>query len=249
MIKQKDLIIKRFKRNLKHYESEAIVQKEMALNLIKSLIALKGKNFSKVLEIGCGVGILTKEILKSISFKELYVNDIVTECSHYIKKISPDIIFIGGDIEDINISGNYNLVISNATFQWLNYPEEIFKKIYPSLEEKGILCFSTFGSKNFIEFQKLSYPSLKYYENKEIKEMAFPYFKLMCSKEELKEIYFPSVWDILNHIKRTGVNGIVNFRWTSSSIFNFINEYEKKFRTKDGITLTYNPIYYYFERI
>lgn len=249
MIKQKDLIIKRFKRNLKFYENEAITQKEMAFNLIKSLIEIKGKSFGKILEIGCGVGVLTKEIVKNLSFKEFFANDIVLECNQYIKKISDKIIFIGGDIEEITIPSGLDLIISNATFQWLNYPEEFFKRIYPSLKEKGILCFSTFGRKNFLELQTLSCPSLEYYDNEEIRRMSYPYFRLKYFEEETKRLYFSSVMDVLNHIKRTGVNGIVNFRWNTSSLDRFKKEYEKNFRTKKGITLTYNPVYYYFERL
>ena len=52
----KFLVKERFRKCLKTYDDNAIVQKIMAQNLVSEL---EQKKYNKVLEIGCGTGILT----------------------------------------------------------------------------------------------------------------------------------------------------------------------------------------------
>ena len=91
----KELIKNRFKKSLKTYDENAFVQKTVAEKLVNLLPC---KDFSNILEIGCGSGILTKIINEKYN-PELYViNDIVAECEKYIKKtpIMNYIIFFRG---------------------------------------------------------------------------------------------------------------------------------------------------------
>ena len=63
----KDLIKKRFSKNLKTYNENAKVQKRMAEKLIQ---LCKKNNYKKILEIGCGTGFLTECICAKLKFEE-----------------------------------------------------------------------------------------------------------------------------------------------------------------------------------
>ncbi len=247
-LKEKKLIIERFKKNLKNYNIEAIVQKNMASEMIENLIKLKGNEYNKILEFGCGTGFLTKQIVENILYSEFYVNDIVEECKKYIDSLNKAIIFLSGDIEIINIPSYFDLIISNAVFQWLKYPENFFKKIFLSLNKNGIFCFSTFGKDNFLELKNLNLPYLEYRSSEKINEIASKYFNLLSFYEQKVYLYFASPIDVLKHIKKTGTNGITTFKFTKATLDKFIIEYLTLFNTEKGVSLTYNPMFFYFQR-
>jgi len=241
----KELIIERFKKSLKTYDEEAHVQRIMAKRIIELLIEHKGKEFKNIFEIGCGTGLLTREIEKNLSFKQLFINDIVKESYEYVKNIGREIEFLPGDIEEIEFPKDLDLIISNATFQWVIDIQSILKKSYNALNKKGILCFSTFGKKNFIEFKQLSLPSLRY--NTYIKDNQ--YFKVIHFEESVETIHFKNFIDILKHIKKTGVNAVSKTVLTPYSFERIKEIYTKNYMTSIGLSLTYNPIFYILEKI
>ena len=58
----KKLLKTRFKKSLLTYSDNAIIQNQMAKELLIKLNELKGNKFNKILEIGCGTGVLTKKM-------------------------------------------------------------------------------------------------------------------------------------------------------------------------------------------
>ena len=114
----KDLIQKRFAKNLDTYNDNAKIQKKMAERLLSFL---DRKDFNDILEIGCGTGFLTQLVNEKFSFKTYTANDIVESCEKYVKEINPKINFIPADIEKAveNSDKKYDLIISNAVFQWV----------------------------------------------------------------------------------------------------------------------------------
>src|SRR5699024_6600374 len=59
--------------------------------------------------------------------------------------------FICGDIEQLNLDQTFDLIISNATFQWFNHLEETLQKLCYALKVTGSLTLSTFGERTFHE--------------------------------------------------------------------------------------------------
>ena len=114
----KDLIQKRFAKNLDTYNNNARIQKKMAARLLSFL---DRKDFNDILEIGCGTGFLTQLVNDNFNFKTYTANDIVESCEKYVKEINPKINFIPADIEKAveNSDKKYDLIISNAAFQWV----------------------------------------------------------------------------------------------------------------------------------
>jgi len=245
---KKDLIHSRFKKHLKDYDKNAKIQKLMAEKLITLCDKKKYKN---ILEIGCGTGLLTKEIVKNIEFENYTAIDIVEDCEPFIKNIDERIKFVCGDVEKISYltptlscsSGEgANLIISNATLQWTNNFEDTVNSLKSILAPKGELVFSTFGKENFREIFYIIGTGLKYYSENELKEM---FNDAIVYPQEIHIMSFKEPIDVLKHLQLTGVNGIENKSWTKSDLKHFEDAYK-------GLcvripTLTYNPVYIKFQ--
>ena len=234
----KDLIQKRFAKNLDTYNDNAKIQKKMAERLLSFL---DRKDFNDILEIGCGTGFLTQLVNDGFNFNTYTANDIVESCEKYVKEINPKINFIPADIEKAveNSDKKYDLIISNAAFQWVENLESFIKLLVSKLNEGGILLFSTFGPENFREVNFVLGKTLPYYSANELQEIIKDYKNIV--EQEMHVMAFKTPKDILKHIKSTGVNALEMVSWTKTDMQKFENGYNN---FCSGIpTLTYHPIY------
>ena len=234
----KDLIQKRFAKNLDTYNDNAKIQKKMAERLLSFL---ERKDFNDILEIGCGTGFLTQLVNDSFNFNTYTANDIVESCEKYVKEINPKINFIPADIEKAveNSDKKYDLIISNAAFQWVENLESFIKLLVSKLNDGGVLLFSTFGPENFREVNFVLGKTLPYYSANELQEIIKDYKNIV--EQEMHVMAFKTPKDILKHIKSTGVNALEMVSWTKTDMQKFENGYNN---FCSGIpTLTYHPIY------
>ena len=234
----KELIKLRFQKNLNTYSQNADIQSKMAKRLLGFL---QGEEYKRILEIGCGSGLLTQLANEKLSFDKYIANDIVDDCEKFIKEINSSIEFIAGDIErEIKKYENtYDLILSNASFQWIeNFPEFI-DVLMQRLNTNGVLLFSTFGKENFREILYTQEKQLKYYTVSELKEIFKNYYSKI--EEEVHVMAFNHPKDVLKHIHSTGVNAIESTFWTKSDLKKFENLYNNF--CSNHPTLTYNPIY------
>lgn len=234
----KDLIQKRFAKNLDTYNDNAKIQKKMAERLLSFL---DRKDFDDILEIGCGTGFLTQLVNDKFNFKTYTANDIVKSCEKYVKEINPEINFIPADIEKAveNSDKKYDLIISNAAFQWVENLKSFIKLLVSKLNDGGILLFSTFGPENFREVNFVLGKTLPYYSANELQEIIKDYKNIV--EQEMHVMAFKTPKDILKHIKSTGVNALEMVSWTKTDMQKFENGYNN---FCSGIpTLTYHPIY------
>ena len=232
----KDLIHNRFAKNLKNYDSNAKIQKQMAEKLFSMV---ENKAPDSVLEIGCGTGFLTKIASEGLAWEYYNAIDIVEDCEEYISKINDKILFSACDIEKFLrvCDRKFDLIISNASLQWVNDFEGVVNSLQQMLNPSGELVISTFGKENFREIYNLMGTALKYYSEAELKKF-FP----TC--ETLSEIHIMAFKDpktVLKHLQLTGVNAIENKVWTKSDLKRFENGYKTLCVLRP--TLTYNPLY------
>lgn len=239
----KCLVKKRFGKSLSTYTQNAVIQKRMSDILLSDLIKYAGSNFNKCFEIGCGSGFLTKKILEKISFDEIFVNDLVENSLNQTKISSAKLKALYGDCETISFPGGLDLIISNATFQWINDFPSLCSKIHSSLKPGGILAFSTFGEKNLYQIKAISGKSLNYYKKSEIEDILNKNFKIIYSNSESLNLEFDSAYKILNHLKLCGVNSLGITKWTRNDLNEFESKYNELFTTSNGkLILTYKPL-------
>ncbi len=252
----KDLIRQRFARRLPGYRRYAIIQERMAVELADLISPGKsGGSFRKVLEIGAGSGAFTEAFLRRCSVERYIANDLVAECGSVVGDIArkhdvKTFDFIGGDIEEQKyLPENLDLVVSNATLQWLADIPALFQKLSACLRPGGMLAFSTFGKRNMLEIDSIEQVSLAYYDLEELKTFAREWFMPVECREEVRKLYFRSPEEVLRHISRTGVNGLVQRRpWTKSRHSRFVERYRSSFSSHTGVHLTYHPLFCVFRR-
>ena len=247
----KQLVKDRFLNSVDTYDSNAIVQKKMAEELMRVLIEKSGNKFENILEIGSGTGLLTKEIVESLEFDKLVTNDFSADYNGIIKGIFTDFNFnyefIKGDAEFIfDFPENNNLIISNATFQWFEDVIEFINRMHNVIEKDGVIAFTTFGVDNFYEVNKIQKVSLAYTSADEIIKKVADNFEVIYKHSSKEKLYFSSPIKVLQHIKNTGVNSIKNNVTIKPK--KFVSEYENQFTTEKGVSLTYNPIYIILKR-
>ncbi|MCY9666142.1 malonyl-ACP O-methyltransferase BioC [Paenibacillus alginolyticus] len=154
------------------YDIHANVQRIMAEQLAKTLIAWKGEETSNILEIGCGTGTLTRILVNEWSKASITALDIapgmikVAEqrvrsgtASHLaISQSQPDrLSFIHADVEkwsaDVQ-AASFDLIVSSACFQWLKNPRQTLRHLRQMLRPGGLLVFTTFGPRTFYELHQ-----------------------------------------------------------------------------------------------
>ena len=239
----KELIKFRFNKSVKTYNETAIIQKEMAKKLTDKTISFCGSSFDKVFEFGAGTGFLSQNIVNQIKFNEYYANDIIEESEYCIKNIINTAKFLSGDIEKINITEKFDLVVSNAVVQWVSDLDELLLKIRSNLSDNGYFAFTTFGEQNYHEIRETTGVSLDYLKTETLKEKCNAKFEIISFEESIQTLFFDTPLEVLKHIKNSGTNSIKSTNWTMSKLKVFNDFYRKSFSSGNKVILTYHPIF------
>lgn len=232
------IIKKQFEKSFKTYDKNATVQQLMAKKLVEALSQI-GTNFDSIFELGCGTGILTKEVVKNLQFKTFYANDLVEKSKIYIEKIIPNAKFYSGNALKIKPPQKVDLIVSNAMFQWFSNFENISNHCKNLLNKEGILAFSTFSNGNYKEIETLTGLSLSYKTFAEIKTVFEKDFEILYSENFTQTLQFSTPLELLAHMKTTGVNSLTTQHWTFKEVKEFCDNYKEKY---PNITLTYSPV-------
>ena len=240
----KNLVKDKFLNSIETYDSNAIVQKEMAIKLLDFVIENSGSKFNHVLEIGSGTGLLTQEIVDKIEFRKLVTNDLASDYKGIIRSIvlNIDYKYIEADAETtIDFPENNDLLISNATFQWFNNLNNFLIQSQNLLKPNGIIAFTSFGADNFKEIKSIYNNGLEYLPLEKILENTGKYYEIIYTHSYNKQIFFNDPFEVLKHIKNTGVNGII--KNNKIKLKEFFEIYKRDFTEKQGVSLTYNPLF------
>ncbi|MWV54235.1 malonyl-ACP O-methyltransferase BioC [Chlorobium phaeovibrioides] len=249
-VKDKMLVGERFRRALCSYPESAVVQEAMARELVSMVRLHAGEErLGRVLEIGAGSGLLTELLLEAFPVASLTANDLVGECREPLREIArrlriAEFSFLKGDIEECGeLPGSQDLVVSNATLQWLNDLDKLFATVRRSLFPGKLFAFTSFTVGNMEEIAMLGGGGLSYRTTEEIGEIAGRHFELLELKESREQLTFSSPREVLGHIRQTGVNGLGGERWSRSRYLDFMENYSRLFRVQGGVSLTYRPLY------
>jgi malonyl-ACP O-methyltransferase BioC len=206
--------------------------------------------YDKVLEIGCGTGMLSKMIVEDFGIQNLYVNDIVPEMEEVVVNLLKtmelgSLTFLAGDAETIDLPSDCDLVVSASAFQWFENLEPIFEKIEKSLSDKGFFIYNSFGAENFKEIREITGGGLEYRSYDMMKDSLSKSFKIKHSEDVVKRLYFDTPKDVLKHLSLTGVNATrLKKTWTKATLQDFEEKYKARYSDEKGVYITYNPVYF-----
>ena len=239
-------IKKRFAGSIKTYDEHALVQKHVAVKLAKFIQNTLSTIPERILEVGCGTGLLTHQLSCSYPDAHYYLNDINGQIETILPKILPNVRydFLPGDAQHKEWPTELDLVVSASTLQWFADPCHFFQSIKQALSPHGYFIFSTFGETNLQEITAITGKGLYYPSPEQLKAWLNAEFIVLEQQEETIQLIFDTPLQVLNHLKYTGVNAGFNVIKNKTQLTHFCKTYEAWFSMMPGVTLTYHPIYF-----
>ncbi|MCF6188820.1 MAG: malonyl-ACP O-methyltransferase BioC [Desulfobulbaceae bacterium] len=243
----KKKVQRHFARAAETYDDQAVVQERVADRLLDLVDESIGYPPGSALEIGCCTGLLTRRIVARFpQLQVLHVNDLVADFHRQVGRIDfpGQMEFLGGDIETIPLPHQYQLIISSSTFHWLHDLSAFFAKLRRHLQPGGLLAFAMYGPKNLQEIRVLTGMGLKYPSLGQLTDLLEQqHFEISAATEAMEILHFVDPGAVLQHLRQTGVNALAGPGWNRVRLQEFTSRYEDRFRVKQGVRLTYHPMY------
>jgi malonyl-CoA O-methyltransferase len=140
------------------YESHAVVQRAAALGLAELIAGLPTADGSRVLEIGCGTGYLSRELARRLPGAELILSDISEAMVRRTRKAmreTPGVrhIVMDGEHPALADSGSIDIICSSLAFQWFDDLGQAISRLCGLLRPGSWLAFNTLAAGTFAEWR------------------------------------------------------------------------------------------------
>lgn len=244
----KSKVKQRFARAKESYAEQAIAQQEICQHLMMLMQRYVFEPLDHILEIGCGSGNLTRQMLLQYQPLQYFANDIYAPVQQFFPP-NDALHFCIGDIEKILLPAGLNAVVSSSALQWVNDPDRLFAQIRQALDPHGWFIFSSFSEKNLQEIRALTGHGLTYLSVEDTTTMLTRQgFEVLHLEQHTMTLWFSHPLKVLKHLKATGVTASQNqFVWNKQKLQQFYDAY-MQFSQLDAdhnrqYALTYHPIY------
>jgi len=212
----KKIITKNFSKNAASYDAHSKIQMKCAEILITS--GGKKEKIRNILEIGCGTGAYTRLLREEYTRAEIKAVDISEKMIQQAsgKILDKGIQFEVCDGEKIFFKKKFDLITSNASFQWFGDIGRALGRFPGFITDNGSLNFSIYGPATFKELntvveiyfgrgQCLSSSRFMSFD-KLGSLLKNSFFKTEIKKKSFKA-KFPSLRNFLREIKKSGAGG------------------------------------------
>jgi trans-aconitate 2-methyltransferase len=165
--------------NAADYAANSVVQQTWARELIAKLKLRDGEN---ILDVGCGDGKVTAEIVRAVPAGFVVGIDASPQMIAFAKKTfpskkNPNLKFQVMDARKIKFAQQFDLIFSNAALHWVDDHEKILRGASAVLKSGGRLVVSCGGKGNAQDVFVALRPEMRLKRWREFfKKMPTPYF-------------------------------------------------------------------------
>ncbi len=134
------------------YDSVAHVQAQVVARLAGRLAGCP----KRILEIGCGTGLLSAQLAARFPQAELVLTDISAQMLAQAERrlgARATYGFMDGQWPDVAL-GEFDLIASSLAFQWFDDLSGALERLGAMLAPGGVLAFATLGSKSFAAWRR-----------------------------------------------------------------------------------------------
>jgi malonyl-CoA O-methyltransferase len=248
----KNKISRNFSSYAGHYDKYCTIQNLCASKLIDKT---GPGRFGKILDIGCGTGNYTRKLKDKYPDARIKAVDISQKMVEIAReKLKCEgIEFVVSDAETSHFEDGFDLITSNACFQWFDNPGMAIAKYKGLLGGAGVILFSMFGPLTFNELSKSVEASFggdapvisrNFMEYAEIERVTKRLFRKVECEQEIFEERPASLQELLKKIKYTGSGGNGATRkglWTPRAMNLLEETYRKMFKE---IVVTYQVFFF-----
>ena len=236
------------------YDRVAGLQRTVGKELLDSIDAAELNG--TILDLGCGTGFLTGELLTNSNHETTIALDIALSMLQTTQaKLAGkhDIRYVCADAEQLPLAGqSIDSVFSNLALQWCSNLEAVFTGIKRVLKPEGQLVFSTFGPQTLYELKTAwatvdNYNHVNaFYSETQLKQfLQQAGFKNSRISSKLYTPRYDSVWTLMQELKRLGAHHVIAGRnkklTTKTAMQQMISAYEKH-RARGEIPATFEVI-------
>jgi malonyl-CoA O-methyltransferase len=256
-------VLRRFSAGASRYEAHAHAQRLSAVDLLaytgaslgpapgRGRAPKRGQAF-RILEPGCGTGLYTRMLLDAFRDASVLGVDVSEAMVRVAKRgiDDPRVRFAVADAEEI-ATGSYDLVTSNAAFQWFLSLPRTLARMASLLPGGGLLTFSFFGPETYAELDAALRASAlpggardgsrvaaaAFHSREEISGALSAAFPRWDVAERRYHQEFPTLAELLRSIRYTGTGGGgARESWSPGKLARV----EEAYRERDGgIRATY----------
>jgi len=150
----KKLIAQSFGKASNTYEKDAPVQKWTAGFLAEVIKGLDLEQPADCLEIGCGTGFLTQEMMTLFPHANWLITDLSADMLESCRaRIGDGVSYQVMDGEHPALEKKFDLIVSSLAFQWFQDLESALKGLSGLLKPGGRLFFTTLGQETFQQWR------------------------------------------------------------------------------------------------
>jgi malonyl-CoA O-methyltransferase len=255
----KQSIRRNFARRAGSYDRHAGMQRQMAQGLLDR-VQEDLPRAGRILEVGCGTGLLTALLRQGNGPGELVALDLdAALIEEARRRLGPDsrVSWRVADGEFFR-QGGFDLIISNAAFQWFTLPGETLKAYFQALSPGGCLAFSTLGPQTFRELDaSLSQAAAtlnlagapeitarRFLDSQAWEDLlALAGFSRVRLSRQIITAHFPSVPEFLQALKATGATNPRPRPFSPRLFSALIRAYDARFRQNGNVPVTYEVIW------
>lgn len=133
-----------------HYEDSASIQRTVAVHLAQMAERERLAPDARILEIGCGTGLLTREIRARWPGAALIATDLAPEMLDVTRARGVEAQFLAMDGEaPVFDSPWFDLILSSLAFQWFTDLPRALARLHGLLRPGASLYFATMGAQSF----------------------------------------------------------------------------------------------------